>query len=81
MKKSKWLASLALVIVVSLVAYSCGLLEDSGDEGTTVGTVLPVSGDLSTLGPGMQKAVDLAFELVNEAGGRQRRGDYRLAPR
>ncbi len=69
MKKSKWLTSLALMIVVSLVAYSCGLLEDSGDKGTTIGTVLPVSGDLSTLGPGMQKAVDLAFELVNEAGG------------
>ena len=69
MKKSKWLAYLASAIAVSLVAYSCGLLEDSGDEGTTVGTVLPVSGDLSTLGPGMQKSIDLAFELVNEAGG------------
>ena len=69
MKRSKWLAYLVSAIVVSLVAYSCGLLEDSGDEGTTVGTVLPVSGDLSTLGPGMQKSIDLAFELVNEAGG------------
>ncbi|MYA59930.1 MAG: ABC transporter substrate-binding protein [Chloroflexi bacterium] len=69
MKKSKWLAYLASAIIVSSIAYSCGLLEDSGDQGTTVGTVLPVSGDLSTLGPGMQKSIDLAFELVNEAGG------------
>ena len=69
MRKPKWLAILVTAIVASLVAYSCGLLEDSGNGGTTIGTVLPVSGDLSTLGPGMQKAVDLAFELVNEAGG------------
>ena len=80
MKKSKWLAYLVSGIVVSLAAYSCGLLEDSGDEGTTVGTVLPVSGDLSTLGPGMQKAIDLAFELVNEAGGRERWQHIGFAP-
>ena len=62
-----WLIGVAAVIsILSLVlAYSC--TSDGGD--TTVGTVLPGSGDLSTLGPGMQKAIDLAFELVNEAGG------------
>ncbi len=34
-----------------------------------VGTVMPVSGDLSAFGPSAQRAMDLAFELVNEAGG------------
>ena len=59
----------AVISILSLVlAYSCTSEESDGGD-TTVGTVLPVSGDLSTLGPGMQKAIDLAFELVNEAGG------------
>ena len=46
-----------------------------------IGTVLPVSGDLSTLGPGMQKAIDLAFELVNEAGGVNGGGHFSPASR
>ena len=67
--KRKWAGLLMLGAIASVMAYSCGLLEDSDAEDTTIGTVLPVSGDLSTLGPGMQKSIDLAFELVNEAGG------------
>ena len=67
--KRKRAGLLMLAAIVSAMAYSCGLLEDSDAESTTIGTVLPVSGDLSTLGPGMQKSIDLAFELVNEAGG------------
>ena len=65
------LSSVVSVILILCVvfAYSCTSEDDSGGEDTMVGTVLPVSGDLSTLGPGMQKAIDLAFELVNEAGG------------
>ncbi len=58
-----------ILILCVVFAYSCTSEDDSGGDDTTVGTVLPVSGDLSTLGPGMQKAIDLAFELVNEAGG------------
>ena len=58
-----------MVVLVSTIGYACFLVDESGGGDTTIGTVLPVSGDLSTLGPGMQKAVDLAFELVNEAGG------------
>ena len=57
------------VIIASWSASACFLLDDSEDGDTTIGTVLPVSGDLSTLGPGMQEAIDLAFELVNDAGG------------
>ncbi len=29
---------------------------------------MPVSGDLSTLGPAAQTSISLAFDLVNEAG-------------
>ncbi len=58
-----------LAILAFVLASSCTSNDTSDGESTTIGTVLPVSGDLSTLGPGMQKAIDLAFELVNEAGG------------
>ena len=58
-----------LAILASAPAFACISNDESGGDNTTIGTVLPVSGDLSTLGPGMQKAIDLAFELVNEAGG------------
>ena len=62
-------ALLVVLLLVATIGYACFVLDESGGEDTTVGTVLPVSGDLSTLGPGMQKAIDLAFDLVNEAGG------------
>ncbi len=58
-------ASLVLFLLTSL---SCGLLEDDGGS-VKVGTVMPVSGDLSTLGPAAQSSMSLAFDLVNEAGG------------
>ena len=67
--RSMTAALVAVAILASIAAYACFLVDDSDGEGTTIGTVLPVSGDLSTLGPGMQKSIDLAFDLVNEAGG------------
>ena len=56
---------------LTLAVSSCGS-EDSGETESAdvkVGTVMPVSGDLSAFGPSAQRAMDLAFELVNEAGG------------
>ncbi len=58
-------ASMAALLLTSL---SCGLLDDDGGS-ITVGTVMPVSGDLSTLGPAAQSSMSLAFDLINEAGG------------
>ena len=63
------IASSLVAVIASITALSCLFAGDSESQDTTIGTVLPVSGDLSTLGPGMQKAIDLAFELVNETGG------------
>ena len=62
-------ASIAVATVASLALLLTVVSCDSEGSDTQVGTVLPVSGDLSTLGPSMQKAIDLGFELVNEAGG------------
>ena len=43
-------------------------LEDDVDP-IQIGTLLPSTGDLGIFGPPMNTAIDLAFELVNEAGG------------
>ena len=61
----------ASAIVSTMLLISMIACQSDGSDGgdVQIGTVLPVSGDLSTLGPAMQKAVDLAFDLVNEAGG------------
>ena len=67
--RSMTVALIAVAILTSIAAYACFTADDAEGGDTTVGTVLPVSGDLSTLGPGMQKSIDLAFDLVNEAGG------------
>ena len=58
-------ASAAVLLLTSL---SCGLLDDD-DGNVKVGSVMPVSGDLSTLGPAAQSSMSLAFDLINEAGG------------
>ena len=58
-----------------LFAVSSCDSEDSADSDSNVvndvqvGTVMPASGDLSAFGPSAQRSMDLAFELVNEAGG------------
>ena len=74
--KSSGRSAKLVVLVVTLVAMafamsSCGSEDSSESERTNVeiGTVMPVSGDLSAFGPSAQRAMDLAFELVNEAGG------------
>ena len=74
--KSSGRSAKLVVLVVTLVAMafaasSCGSEDSSESESTNVeiGTVMPVSGDLSAFGPSAQRAMDLAFELVNEAGG------------
>lgn len=52
-------------------ATSAPAVESSGDDvdPIQIGTLLPSTGDLGIFGPPMNTAIDLAFELVNEAGG------------
>lgn len=65
--------ALLLVGCLSLMfgVMSCGILgsDGSNSKNVRVGTVMPVSGDLSTLGPAAQTSMSLAFDLINEAGG------------
>lgn len=66
-----FIAASVVLVAFALALSSCGSEEtgESGNADVQVGTVMPVSGDLSAFGPSAQRAIDLAFELVNEAGG------------
>jgi len=47
-----------------------GSLPGAGGGGPiNMGSILPITGDLSDFGPGMQEGVNLAVEQINEAGG------------
>ncbi len=59
--------STLLLLMLTFVACDSG--DDAGSSDVQIGTVMPVSGDLSAFGPSAQRSMDLAFELVNEAGG------------
>ena len=69
--------SLALVAAVSLTLAACGSAEsddpepggEAAGEGLLLGTLLPVTGSLSQLGPPEIAGVDLAVQEINEAGG------------
>ncbi len=65
------LVSAFVSVALMMFLVSCGAEEagQSGSSDVQIGTVLPVSGDLSAFGPFAQRSVDLAFDLVNEAGG------------
>ncbi len=65
------LAACVAVAAIALALSSCVSKESGKSESSDVqiGTVMPSSGDLSAFGPYAQRSMDLAFELVNEAGG------------
>ena len=65
------LATLTAVATLLIALNACNLIgSDGAEEGDVqVGTVMPISGDLSAYGETAQQSMDVAFELVNEAGG------------
>ena len=46
-----------------------GSLPGAGGGPIPVGSILPITGDLSDFGPGMQEGVQLAIDQINDAGG------------
>ena len=46
-----------------------GSLPGSGGGAISMGSILPITGDLSDFGPGMEEGVNLAVEHINAAGG------------
>ena len=57
------------VVGLAGLAGCVGSLPGGGGGSIAMGSILPITGDLSDFGPGMQEGVNLAVEHVNEAGG------------
>src|SRR5665809_56258 len=79
MKKSRWLALLALLSAVMLLAAACGGDDDDGngdDAGAdedidcnwVIGTMGALSGDNATIGQPIFQGIEYAVEELNEAG-------------
>jgi ABC-type branched-subunit amino acid transport system substrate-binding protein len=72
MRNTKWLRSVAVVSILGMVLAACGgddAVEGEGDGVLTVGTLLPVTGDLAFLGPPEVAGARLAVQDINDAGG------------
>ncbi|HEY5684100.1 MAG TPA: ABC transporter substrate-binding protein [Acidimicrobiia bacterium] len=71
MRNKKWLRLVAITSVLAMVIAACGGEEvaGEGDGVLTVGTLLPVTGDLAFLGPPEVAGARLAVEDINAAGG------------
>ena len=71
---SRLKSSLAFSLAVTTLATgfltaACQGNSNSGDYGLKLGTLLPTTGDLSSVGQNMPVAVDLAVETINACGG------------
>ncbi|MEE8363965.1 MAG: ABC transporter substrate-binding protein, partial [Dehalococcoidia bacterium] len=73
LKTSRWLVFLALGIMAVALTTVVGCGDDDDDETSKepvkIGTLLDYTGDLAVYGPPIRNGVDLAIELVNDAGG------------
>ena len=73
-KTSRLKSSLAFSLAVTTLATgfltaACQGNSTSGDYGLKLGTLLPTTGDLSSVGQNMPVAVDLAVKTINACGG------------
>jgi len=79
MKRSRWLALLALLSAVTLLAAACGGDDDDGGDGDAaddapadctwvIGTMGALSGDFATIGEPIFQGVEYAVDELNEAG-------------
>jgi branched-chain amino acid transport system substrate-binding protein len=79
MKRSRWLALLALLSAVMLLAAACGGDDDDGDNGDAggeedvectwvIGTMGALSGDFATIGEPIFQGVEYAVDELNESG-------------
>jgi branched-chain amino acid transport system substrate-binding protein len=78
MKRSRWLALLALLSAVMLLAAACGGDDDEGDDGGdaaeqidcnwVIGTMGALSGDNATIGQPIFQGIEYAVEELNAAG-------------
>ncbi|MFB6361205.1 MAG: ABC transporter substrate-binding protein, partial [Halobacteriales archaeon] len=63
------LAGTAGALGITGLSGCVGSLPGGGGGPISVGSILPITGDLSDFGPGMEEGVQLAVDQINEAGG------------
>jgi branched-chain amino acid transport system substrate-binding protein len=78
MKRSRWLALLALLSAVMLLAAACGGDDDDGDGDAggdedvdctwVIGTMGALSGDFATIGEPIFQGIEYAVDELNESG-------------
>src|SRR6056300_563190 len=61
--------ALALIAILAIVAVACGGSDAASDDALVLGTLMPLTGDLGFLGPGIETGAILAIEQINAAGG------------
>ena len=61
--------ALALIAILAIVAVACGGSSAASDDALVLGTLMPLTGDLGFLGPGIETGAILAVEQINAAGG------------
>lgn len=80
MRKISWL----IIIAIMMILTACGGEKESGKSGESggetikIGTILPLSGASAKLGENSKKAIDMAVEEINEAGGIKALGGKKL---
>lgn len=63
-------ARFALIASIALLTTGlAGCAAPDGEGAIRIGTILPLTGDLDTFGPDMERAVQMAISDVNQAGG------------
>ena len=61
--------ALALIAILAIIAVACGGSDAASDDALVLGTLMPLTGDLGFLGPGIETGAILAVEQINAAGG------------
>mgnify|MGYP001160946577 CR=1 FL=1 len=63
--------ALALIAILAIVAVACGGSSggSASDDALVIASLMPLSGDLASLGPGIALGASLAVQQINEAGG------------
>ncbi len=74
-RRDKWtrsgraLAALALMVSLLVTAAVPGVSAQDDAEPLRIGTLFPLTGDLSDFGPGFTQAAELAVQHINDGGG------------
>ena len=62
--------AIALIAILSILIAACGgTSSGNNDDALVIASLMPLSGDLASLGPGIALGAKIAVDQINEAGG------------